>query len=93
MRRFPGGLSWDQFVYVVLESARDETGLVEAPSLVGNFFDRHSRMMRLFMDGLIDSSGGHNDPLRWRITPKGREVLAKFKQTHPEYAANPGAQS
>ena len=83
--RFPNGLSWDQFVYCTLESARDDTDLIEPPSMADTFFDHHSRMMRLFLDGLVCSREGHNAPLRWRITAKGRAHLAELRTAHPDW--------
>jgi hypothetical protein len=87
MRRFPGGLSWEQFVYCTLESARDETDLVEIPSVTGNIFDLHSNELRMLMDGLIMHREGPYAPIRWRITPKGREMLAQLKE---KYGEKPG---
>lgn len=79
MRRFPGGLSWEQFVYCTLESARDEGDLIEFPSLTINQLDSHSLALRMFMDGLIVSRGGYHSPLRWRITRKGRDRFAELQ--------------
>jgi len=86
VRRFPGGLSWEQYVFCVLESARDDDDLVDPPSVVGTTFDHFSRMMRLFMDGLVDHRDSYHKPIRWRITKKGRAVLVDMKQEHPEWA-------
>lgn len=86
MRRFPGGLSWDQFVYCTLESARDDSDLVEFPSLVGDIFSYHRRTFKMFMDGLIVSREGHKAPMLWRITEQGKLRLAEMKAAHPEWA-------
>jgi hypothetical protein len=82
IRRFPGGLSFEQFVYLTLESARDDTGIVEPPSVVG---PRVGCLMRMFFDRLIDSIGRRDEPMCYRITAQGRARLAEIQALHPEW--------
>jgi hypothetical protein len=84
-RAFPDGLSYEQFVYLTLESARDIDELCHPPSVagMGGHGHFHSVTWRMWMkDGLIEHRGGHNAPLRWYISERGREELARLR---PKY--------
>lgn len=90
VKRFPGGLSPQQFRLVTLESADDnDDGLVYPPWIAGapgNPMIRQSMLIRMLMDDLLarwnDGSGRPimHQPSRYKITEKGREWLRNNQQ-------------
>lgn len=81
VRRFPSGLTPDQFRLVTLESA-DEDGKVY-PHSIADVLLQHSMLLHMAVkDGLIDNrGGGYNKPYDWHITQKGRDWLGARQLT------------
>ncbi len=73
--RFPGGMTPEEYRRVVLESA-DEDGRVY-PHTLSNYFHQQSLLMGMFMEGLIKTNNGYNEPFKWIITDQGREALTQ----------------
>lgn len=88
VKRFPGGLTLQQFRLVTLESADDEDeGRVYPPSIQGvpgNPLIYHSLLTAMWFDGLLvhldDGSGRPqwHQPIRYKITDKGRAELVSL---------------
>lgn len=83
--RFSGGMNFDQFKLVTLESADDaEDGRVYPPHLT-DMFGRHSWLIRMWFDKLLehwdDGSGRpvKHQPMNYKITDTGRAWLAENK--------------
>lgn len=86
-RAFPGGLTYEQFVYLTLESARDVDELCHPASIsnMGGHGHLNGATWHMWIkDGFIEHRGGHSAPLRWYITEKGRAELARLR---PKYDA------
>lgn len=74
VRRFPAGLTFEQFRLVTLESA-DESGKVYPHSL-SDWIKRQSMLFHMSLkEGLIEHRGRHDEPFNWHITDKGRAWL------------------
>jgi hypothetical protein len=95
--KYPGGLTKVQFRIVTLESAdEDDDGRVYPPSLA-NFCQVQSWLMELaFMDGLLthwdDGSGlpAMHQPMRYKITDKGRAWLKEHYDANADLAGSLG---
>lgn len=77
-RRHEGGLNFEQFKRLTLESA-DENGELDPPSLA-DFWGTMSWLHRLMFDGLIR----RRDYLKggpWVLTEAGRQARAALKET------------
>lgn len=84
VERFPGGLSYEQFVYLTLESARECDELCHPPSIAldGHGHENSATWHMWLKQGLIEHRGGRHAPLRWYITSKGRDELTRLR---PKY--------
>jgi hypothetical protein len=83
VKRFPRGLTGEQFTMVTLESA-DEDGRVY-PHSIADWCLQQSLLMGMFMkDGLIAPGWrGYHEPMWWKITDKGREWLRAHDKSEP----------
>lgn len=81
---FPGGLEYEAFTYLTLESARDIDEICHPPSIAldGHGHENSATWRMWLRGGLIEHRGGYHAPLRWYITTKGREELARLRPTY-----------
>lgn len=83
-RAFPGSLTYEQFVYLTLESARDIDEICHPPSIqLDGHGHQNSATWRMWLKGgLIEHRGGYHASMRWYITEAGRAELEKLR---PKY--------